>query len=113
MDQIDRAGTLPRYGYSSLQQQAENQGRRMGSTFLQKSHQFVDEVSRDVRSSASNGIGIRPGFKRAPSEGSSQQPQAFRDESRVSQYGKSNPSNPRTKPAVEIWSQLPSFELVF
>ncbi|XP_037721813.1 uncharacterized protein LOC119554814 isoform X18 [Drosophila subpulchrella] len=87
MDQIDRAGTLPRYGYSSLQQQAENQGRRMGSTFLQKSHQFVDDVSREVRSSASNGIGIRPGFKRAPSEGSSQQPQAFRDESRVSQYG--------------------------
>ncbi|KMY97029.1 uncharacterized protein Dsimw501_GD17605, isoform E [Drosophila simulans] len=85
MDQIDRAGTLPRYGYSSLQQQAENQGRRMGSTFLQKSHQFVDDVSREVRSSASNGI--RPGFKRAPSEGSSQQPQAFRDESRVSQYG--------------------------
>ncbi|XP_039488858.1 uncharacterized protein LOC120450111 isoform X5 [Drosophila santomea] len=85
MDQIDRAGTLPRYGYGSLQQQAENQGRRMGSTFLQKSHQFVDDVSREIRSSASNGI--RPGFKRAPSEGSSQQPQAFRDESRVSQYG--------------------------
>ncbi|KAI8039392.1 hypothetical protein M5D96_008116 [Drosophila gunungcola] len=85
MDQVDRAGTLPRYGYSNLQQQAENQGRRLGSTFLQKSHQFVDDVSRDVRSAASNGM--RPGFKRAPSEGSSQQPQAFRDESRVSQYG--------------------------
>ncbi|XP_037721818.1 uncharacterized protein LOC119554814 isoform X23 [Drosophila subpulchrella] len=95
MDQIDRAGTLPRYGYSSLQQQAENQGRRMGSTFLQKSHQFVDDVSREVRSSASNGIGIRPGFKRAPSEGSSQQPQAFRDESRVSQYV---PELPNTEP---------------
>ncbi|KMY97038.1 titin isoform X18 [Drosophila simulans] len=93
MDQIDRAGTLPRYGYSSLQQQAENQGRRMGSTFLQKSHQFVDDVSREVRSSASNGI--RPGFKRAPSEGSSQQPQAFRDESRVSQYV---PELPNTEP---------------
>nr|AAM11046.1 GH09541p [Drosophila melanogaster] len=93
MDQIDRAGTLPRYGYSSLQQQAENQGRRMGSTFLQKSHQFVDDVSREIRSSASNGI--RPGFKRAPSEGSSQQPQAFRDESRVSQYV---PELPNTEP---------------
>lgn len=112
MDQIDRAGTLPRYGYSSLQQQAENQGRRMGSTFLQKSHQFVDDVSREIRSSASNGI--RPGFKRAPSEGSSQQPQAFRDESRVSQYGKSSLHfNLRTTSAVEIWRQLPSFELVF
>ncbi|XP_020814330.1 muscle M-line assembly protein unc-89 isoform X5 [Drosophila serrata] len=86
MDQIDRAGTLPRYGYNSLQQQAENQGRRMGSTFLQKSHQFVEDVSRDMRSSHTSN-GIRPGFKRAPSEGSNQQPQAFRDESRVSQYG--------------------------
>ncbi|XP_070135967.1 uncharacterized protein [Drosophila bipectinata] len=88
MDQIDRAGTLPRYGYNSLQQQAENQGRRLGSTFLQKSHQFVEDVSRDLRSSSTttNG-GIRQGFRRAPSEGSNQQPQAFRDESRVSQYG--------------------------
>ncbi|KAH8316915.1 hypothetical protein KR074_002313 [Drosophila pseudoananassae] len=88
MDQIDRAGTLPRYGYNSLQQQAENQGRRLGSTFLQKSHQFVEDVSRDLRNSSTttNG-GIRQGFRRAPSEGSNQQPQAFRDESRVSQYG--------------------------
>ncbi|XP_043070164.1 uncharacterized protein [Drosophila bipectinata] len=96
MDQIDRAGTLPRYGYNSLQQQAENQGRRLGSTFLQKSHQFVEDVSRDLRSSSTttNG-GIRQGFRRAPSEGSNQQPQAFRDESRVSQYV---PDLPNTEP---------------
>ncbi|XP_032587366.1 uncharacterized protein LOC6582117 isoform X6 [Drosophila mojavensis] len=85
--QQQRAGTLPRYGYSSLQQQAEGQGKRMGSTFLQKSHQFIEDVSRDMQSQqvGSNG-GLRPGFRRAPSEGSNQ-PQAYRDESRVSQYG--------------------------
>lgn len=80
-----RGGTLPRgYAYNSLQQQAESQGKRLGSSFLQKSHQFVDDVSRDI----GIGNGLRPGFKRAPSEGSNQ-PQAYRDESRVSQYGKS------------------------
>ncbi|XP_062127950.1 titin isoform X1 [Drosophila sulfurigaster albostrigata] len=77
-----RGGTLPRYGYNTLQQQAEGQGKRMGSTFLQKSHQFVEDVSRDMQSST----GLRPGFRRAPSEGSNH-PQAYRDESRVSQYG--------------------------
>ncbi|XP_017842324.1 titin isoform X1 [Drosophila busckii] len=78
-----RTSTLPRgYAYNSMQQQAESQGKRMGSTFLQKSHQFVEEVSRDMQGSQ----GLRPGFRRAPSEGSNQ-PQAYRDESRVSQYG--------------------------
>ncbi|XP_030240178.1 uncharacterized protein LOC108650825 isoform X6 [Drosophila navojoa] len=93
--QQQRAGTLPRYGYSSLQQQAEGQGKRMGSTFLQKSHQFIEEVSRDMQSQqiGSNG-GLRPGFRRAPSEGSNQ-PQAYRDESRVSQYV---PELPNTEP---------------
>ncbi|XP_017842327.1 uncharacterized protein LOC108599780 isoform X4 [Drosophila busckii] len=77
-----RTSTLPRgYAYNSMQQQAESQGKRMGSTFLQKSHQFVEEVSRDMQGSQ----GLRPGFRRAPSEGSNQ-PQAYRDESRVSQY---------------------------
>ncbi|KAH8272384.1 hypothetical protein KR018_001100 [Drosophila ironensis] len=85
MDHVGRAGTLPRYGYSSLQEQADSQGRRLGSTFLQKSHQFVEDVSRDVMRNGDSSI--RPGFRRAPSEGSSQQPQAFRDESRISQYG--------------------------
>ncbi|EDV96836.1 GH16491 [Drosophila grimshawi] len=97
MDQTDqqqqlRGGTLPRSaGYSSLQQQAEGQGRRMGSTFLQKSHQFIEEVSKDMDSS---NVGLRPGFRRAPSEGSNQ-PQAYRDESRVSQYV---PELPNTEP---------------
>ncbi|XP_001354027.3 uncharacterized protein [Drosophila pseudoobscura] len=99
MDQIDRAGTLPRCGYNStLQQQAEGQGKRMGSTFLQKSHQFIEDVSRDVQQQQQlrNGHGhvLRPGFKRAPSEGSNQ-PQAYRDESRVSQYV---PELPNTEP---------------
>ncbi|XP_064552464.1 uncharacterized protein LOC135438178 isoform X14 [Drosophila montana] len=92
LDQTDqqqhlRAGTLPRYGYSTLHEQAEGQGKRMGSTFLQKSHQFIEDVSRDMQSqqSSSNGHVLRPGFRRAPSEGSNQ-PQAYRDESRVSQY---------------------------
>ncbi|XP_030372942.1 uncharacterized protein LOC115622947 isoform X4 [Scaptodrosophila lebanonensis] len=89
-DQTDtqiRGGTLPRYGYSHLQQQAEGQAKRLGSTFLQKSHQFIDDISRDVHSRGSNVAtnGQRPGFRRAPSEGSNQ-PQAYRDESRVSQY---------------------------
>ncbi|XP_062127953.1 uncharacterized protein LOC133840248 isoform X4 [Drosophila sulfurigaster albostrigata] len=85
-----RGGTLPRYGYNTLQQQAEGQGKRMGSTFLQKSHQFVEDVSRDMQSST----GLRPGFRRAPSEGSNH-PQAYRDESRVSQYV---PELPNTEP---------------
>ncbi|KAH8366022.1 hypothetical protein KR093_008411 [Drosophila rubida] len=80
--QLRAGGTLPRYGYNTLQQQAESQGKRMGSTFLQKSQQFVEDVSRDMQSAT----GLRPGFRRAPSEGSNQ-PQAYRDESRVSQYG--------------------------
>ncbi|XP_064552467.1 uncharacterized protein LOC135438178 isoform X17 [Drosophila montana] len=101
LDQTDqqqhlRAGTLPRYGYSTLHEQAEGQGKRMGSTFLQKSHQFIEDVSRDMQSqqSSSNGHVLRPGFRRAPSEGSNQ-PQAYRDESRVSQYV---PELPNTEP---------------
>lgn len=87
-----KVGSPPRYGY--IQNQADMQAKSMTSTFLQKSHQFVSDITKDLNSRNSGvsmetkTVGFRAGFKRAPSEGDNK-PQAYRDESRVSQYGKS------------------------
>ncbi|XP_037939332.1 uncharacterized protein LOC119672375 isoform X4 [Teleopsis dalmanni] len=94
-----RVGSPPKYGY--IQTQADTQAKRMGSTFLQKSHQFIEDITSDLQKTTTkttsnlvNGTNaepkvithaFRPGFKRAPSEGDTR-PQAYRDESRVSQY---------------------------
>ncbi|XP_067644771.1 uncharacterized protein zormin isoform X1 [Eurosta solidaginis] len=93
-----KVGSPPKYGY--IQSQLDQQGKQLGSTFMQKSHQFVSDITSDLQQKASkttkffNGVtepkvvtpSFRPGFKRAPSEGDNK-PQAYRDESRVSQYG--------------------------
>ncbi|KAM7355886.1 zormin isoform 2-T2 [Cochliomyia hominivorax] len=92
-----KVGSPPRYGY--IQSQVEEQGKSMSSTFMQKSHKFVEDVQKDLqkitKTTMVNGSSteprvlthsFRPGFKRAPSEGDNK-PQAYRDESRVSQYG--------------------------
>ncbi|XP_067644773.1 uncharacterized protein zormin isoform X3 [Eurosta solidaginis] len=92
-----KVGSPPKYGY--IQSQLDQQGKQLGSTFMQKSHQFVSDITSDLQQKASkttkffNGVtepkvvtpSFRPGFKRAPSEGDNK-PQAYRDESRVSQY---------------------------
>ncbi|XP_046807761.1 uncharacterized protein LOC111679299 isoform X10 [Lucilia cuprina] len=91
-----KVGSPPRYGY--IQSQAEEQAKTMSSTFMQKSHKFVEDVQEDLHKMSKTTIvngssteprvithSFRPGFKRAPSEGDNK-PQAYRDESRVSQY---------------------------
>lgn len=96
-----KVGSPPRYGHtggaSSWQSQAEHQGKSMSSSFMQKTQKFTEDVKEDMhkysstKSTLVNGsaspMGFRPGFQRAPSEGDNR-PQAYRDESRVSQYGK-------------------------
>ncbi|XP_018789904.1 PREDICTED: titin homolog isoform X6 [Bactrocera latifrons] len=93
-----KVGSPPKYGY--IQSQIDQQGKQMSSTFLQKSHQFISDITSDMQQKSSKTTKIyngsaepkvithsfRPGFKRAPSEGDNK-PQAYRDESRVSQYG--------------------------
>ncbi|XP_049314954.1 uncharacterized protein LOC105226995 isoform X10 [Bactrocera dorsalis] len=92
-----KVGSPPKYGY--IQSQIDQQGKQMSSTFLQKSHQFISDITNDLQQKSSKTTKIyngsaepkvithsfRPGFKRAPSEGDNK-PQAYRDESRVSQY---------------------------
>lgn len=94
-----KVGSPPKYGY--VQSHIDQQGKQMSSTFLQKSHQFISDITSDLQQKSSKTTKIyngsaepkvithsfRPGFKRAPSEGDNK-PQAYRDESRVSQYGK-------------------------
>ncbi|XP_054732034.1 uncharacterized protein LOC129240321 isoform X8 [Anastrepha obliqua] len=93
-----KVGSPPKYGY--IQSHIEQQGKQMSSSFLQKSHQFIHDISSDLQQKTGkstklyNGVAepkiithsFRPGFQRAPSEGDNK-PQAYRDESRVSQYG--------------------------
>ncbi|XP_053952603.1 titin homolog isoform X3 [Anastrepha ludens] len=93
-----KVGSPPKYGY--IQSHIEQQGKQMSSSFLQKSHQFINDISSDLQQKTSkstklyNGVAepkiithsFRLGFQRAPSEGDNK-PQAYRDESRVSQYG--------------------------
>nr|XP_036215592.1 titin homolog isoform X3 [Bactrocera oleae] len=93
-----KVGSPPKYGY--VQSHIDQQGKQMNSTFLQKSHQFISDITSDLQQKSSKTTKIyngsaepkvithsfRPGFKRAPSEGDNK-PQAYRDESRVSQYG--------------------------
>ncbi|XP_036215599.2 uncharacterized protein zormin isoform X14 [Bactrocera oleae] len=92
-----KVGSPPKYGY--VQSHIDQQGKQMSSTFLQKSHQFISDITSDLQQKSSKTTKIyngsaepkvithsfRPGFKRAPSEGDNK-PQAYRDESRVSQY---------------------------
>uniref|UniRef100_A0A0A1XKW8 Uncharacterized protein n=1 Tax=Zeugodacus cucurbitae TaxID=28588 RepID=A0A0A1XKW8_ZEUCU len=90
-----KVGSPPKY----IQSHIDQQGKQMSSTFLQKSHQFISDITSDLQQKSSKTTKIyngsaepkvithsfRPGFKRAPSEGDNK-PQAYRDESRVSQY---------------------------
>ncbi|XP_049314952.1 titin homolog isoform X8 [Bactrocera dorsalis] len=99
-----KVGSPPKYGY--IQSQIDQQGKQMSSTFLQKSHQFISDITNDLQQKSSKTTKIyngsaepkvithsfRPGFKRAPSEGDNK-PQAYRDESRVSQYATELPSD--------------------
>uniref|UniRef100_A0A1A9W7E8 Ig-like domain-containing protein n=1 Tax=Glossina brevipalpis TaxID=37001 RepID=A0A1A9W7E8_9MUSC len=98
-----KIGSPPKYGY--IPPQVEKQGKVMGSTFKQKTHKFMEDISKDLQKFSSKTIKttfvngptttpepkivtptFRPIFKRAPSEGDNR-PQAYRDETRVSQYG--------------------------
>ncbi|XP_073838140.1 zormin isoform X4 [Musca autumnalis] len=102
-DQGGLPQTYPRDGgynaaVNSWQSQAEHQGKTMSSSFMQKTQKFSENIKEDMHkySSSSNTsnlvngsaspMGFRPGFQRAPSEGDNR-PQAYHDESRVSQYG--------------------------
>ncbi|XP_073838143.1 zormin isoform X5 [Musca autumnalis] len=101
-DQGGLPQTYPRDGgynaaVNSWQSQAEHQGKTMSSSFMQKTQKFSENIKEDMHkySSSSNTsnlvngsaspMGFRPGFQRAPSEGDNR-PQAYHDESRVSQY---------------------------
>uniref|UniRef100_A0A0A1XFG4 Myosin-binding protein C, fast-type n=1 Tax=Zeugodacus cucurbitae TaxID=28588 RepID=A0A0A1XFG4_ZEUCU len=97
-----KVGSPPKY----IQSHIDQQGKQMSSTFLQKSHQFISDITSDLQQKSSKTTKIyngsaepkvithsfRPGFKRAPSEGDNK-PQAYRDESRVSQYATELPSD--------------------
>ncbi|XP_037901175.1 titin isoform X13 [Glossina fuscipes] len=98
-----KVGSPPKYGY--IPPQVEKQGKAMGSTLKQKTHKFMEDISQDMQKFSSKTLKttfvngpttspehrvvtptFRPIFKRAPSEGDNR-PQAYRDETRVSQYG--------------------------
>ncbi|XP_058980466.1 uncharacterized protein LOC101894461 isoform X1 [Musca domestica] len=102
-DQGGLPQTYPRDGgynaANSWQSQAEHQAKSMSSSFMQKTQKFSENIKEDMHKYSSsstntsnlvNGsgspMGFRPGFQRAPSEGDNR-PQAYHDESRVSQYG--------------------------
>lgn len=73
-----KQGPPPEYGY--IEETAANQMVKLSSAFRQKSYELVDKIAEDAKKST---------FKRAPSEGADpRKPQAYRDESRVSQFGK-------------------------
>lgn len=73
-----KMGPPPEYGY--IEETAANQMKKLSSAFRQKSYDLVDKIAEDAK---------RPVFKRAPSEGADpKKPQAYRDESRISQFGK-------------------------
>ncbi|XP_037901176.1 titin isoform X14 [Glossina fuscipes] len=97
-----KVGSPPKYGY--IPPQVEKQGKAMGSTLKQKTHKFMEDISQDMQKFSSKTLKttfvngpttspehrvvtptFRPIFKRAPSEGDNR-PQAYRDETRVSQY---------------------------
>lgn len=89
-----KQGPPPEYGY--IEESAANQMKKLSSAFRQKSYQFVKDISEDVQrqkscqfvKESSEDI-QRSNFKRAPSEGAEpKKPQAYRDESRISQFGK-------------------------
>ncbi|KAL5290626.1 hypothetical protein ACFFRR_010159 [Megaselia abdita] len=72
-----KMGPPPEYGY--IEETAANQMKKLSSAFRQKSYELVDKIAEDAK---------RPAFKRAPSEGADpKKPYAYRDESRVSQFG--------------------------
>ncbi|XP_075160113.1 zormin isoform X7 [Haematobia irritans] len=85
-----KVGSPPRYGGvgANWQSQAEHQGKSMSSSFMQKTQKFSENIKEDMHKYGSNGSASPMGYRvqRAPSEGDNR-PQAYRDESRVSQYG--------------------------
>ncbi|XP_075160111.1 zormin isoform X6 [Haematobia irritans] len=84
-----KVGSPPRYGGvgANWQSQAEHQGKSMSSSFMQKTQKFSENIKEDMHKYGSNGSASPMGYRvqRAPSEGDNR-PQAYRDESRVSQY---------------------------
>jgi hypothetical protein len=56
----------------------------MTTTFKSKAQQFVDDIMTDVKSSKENGHVQKP---KAPIPSAENDPQAYREESRVSEYG--------------------------
>lgn len=72
----------PKYGFiPSIEQQSPIHG--MHTTLASKAQQFMKDVSGDVQ----RGV-TKPILKKAPLNGDDNAPHAYREESRVSQYGK-------------------------
>lgn len=84
-DDIDlKPSSPPKYGFipGQMVNQAEQHMYDMNSTFKTKAQQFVSDVVRDTQTP-----NIRPILKKEHKEGDNA-PQIYREDSRVSQYGK-------------------------
>lgn len=57
----------------------------MTNTFKSKAQQFVDDIMTDVKSVKENGHVAKP---KVPIASDGNDPQAYREESRVAEYGK-------------------------
>lgn len=78
-DDIDvKLGSPPKYGYM---EHASNQINDMSTTFKTKAHHLMNDIMTEVKTTS------KPILKKTHSEESGK-PQAYREESRVSQYGK-------------------------
>lgn len=58
----------------------------MTHTFKSKAQQFVSDIMTDVKTSGQNGVAQDKGLLKK--SGESDEPQAYREESRLSEYGK-------------------------
>uniref|UniRef100_A0A1I8PBC8 Ig-like domain-containing protein n=1 Tax=Stomoxys calcitrans TaxID=35570 RepID=A0A1I8PBC8_STOCA len=95
-----KVGSPPRaygvVGGGDWQSQAERQGKSMSSSFVQKTQKFSENMSHDMHkygnssahlvNGSASPMGYRSGYQQGCSEVDNR-PQAYRDESRVSQYG--------------------------
>jgi hypothetical protein len=57
----------------------------MKNTFKSKAQQFVDDIMTDVKSVKENGHAKKP---KVPIPSDENDPQAYREESRIAEYGK-------------------------
>lgn len=94
----------PQYGFiPSLEQQSPIHG--MHSTLASKAQQFMRDVSGDARLQQQRGA-TKPILKKTPLNGDDNAPHAYREESRVSQYGKYGMGSKKTFWISVLWISI-------